>query len=296
MVTNTTTDQKGFRFRLISDVHLEFALDPMNQIKNILPEKEDDKEVFLFVCGDLYNHGSTGETGFIALEEWSKRFKYVIYIAGNHEYYGGTYQHINERIAYEIKHIKNVIFLNNNSFTIDNVSIFGSTFWTPITTNPVDAYTITRLLNDFLHIRYSFEDQDGIEMWKENITPAIVTGLFYQAVSEYTDWIMASKAKINIVLSHHAPSIMSAKKFYREATDRETLLLNQCYSFDAETILPMLDKVNLWCHGHMHNNADYYMGKTRVLANPYGYVGYELNNEFNSILSGHGQCNNIEIY
>ncbi len=37
----------------------------------------------------------------------------------------------------------------------------------------------------------------------------------------------------------------------------------------------------LWIHGHTHDSFDYFIGGTRVICNPRGYFGYELNPDFN---------------
>ena len=36
----------------------------------------------------------------------------------------------------------------------------------------------------------------------------------------------------------------------------------------------------LWLHGHTHVSQDYWIGSTRVVCNPRGYAGYELNPDF----------------
>jgi hypothetical protein len=41
----------------------------------------------------------------------------------------------------------------------------------------------------------------------------------------------------------------------------------------------MVDQVDVWCHGHMHNSSDYTVGDGRVLCNPRGYLDDE-NEEF----------------
>lgn len=38
---------------------------------------------------------------------------------------------------------------------------------------------------------------------------------------------------------------------------------------------------DLWVHGHMHNSVDYRVGATRVVTNPRGYAGHEINPNFN---------------
>ena len=30
-------------------------------------------------------------------------------------------------------------------------------------------------------------------------------------------------------------------------------------------------RVDYWFHGHVHNSCDYFIGSTRVIANPHGY-------------------------
>ena len=40
----------------------------------------------------------------------------------------------------------------------------------------------------------------------------------------------------------------------------------------------------LWVHGHTHSSADYQVGDTRVVCNPYGYYRHEVNTEFASVV------------
>jgi murein L,D-transpeptidase YafK len=36
----------------------------------------------------------------------------------------------------------------------------------------------------------------------------------------------------------------------------------------------------LWVHGHTHRSADYFLGTTRVVCNPRGYHGRDVNPDF----------------
>jgi Icc-related predicted phosphoesterase len=36
----------------------------------------------------------------------------------------------------------------------------------------------------------------------------------------------------------------------------------------------------IWTHGHTHESADYMIGQTRLVCNPYGYVDAETNKNF----------------
>jgi Icc-related predicted phosphoesterase len=40
------------------------------------------------------------------------------------------------------------------------------------------------------------------------------------------------------------------------------------------------DNVKLWIHGHIHETNDYQVAGCRVVSNPRGYYGFELNPGF----------------
>ena len=83
-----------------------------------------------------------------------------------------------------------------------------------------------------------------------------------------------------VVITHHLPCRLSVPEEYRRNDDPFNFayysdLSNQI--FDTEP--------TLWIHGHTHSNCDYYLGNTRVICNPRGYVGHELNKGFDPYLT-----------
>ncbi len=44
-------------------------------------------------------------------------------------------------------------------------------------------------------------------------------------------------------------------------------LLNAAFVSD---LTPLIEKADLWIHGHVHDSFDYEIGDTRVIANPRG--------------------------
>ena len=55
--------------------------------------------------------------------------------------------------------------------------------------------------------------------------------------------------------------------------------LNFCYYTELTEFI--LDRAPaLWLHGHVHSSFDYMIGDTRVVCNPRGYVGNEVNPNF----------------
>ena len=77
--------------------------------------------------------------------------------------------------------------------------------------------------------------------------------------------------KAKIVITHHAPS--------RKSIDTQYVgdPLNAAYVSNLESLM---HDVKLWIHGHIHEEKDYYIGNTRVISNPRGYVGFEIPKDF----------------
>ncbi len=82
----------------------------------------------------------------------------------------------------------------------------------------------------------------------------------------------------DIVITHYLPSFRSVHpKFAAEPT-------NCFFVCDVEDLIVERQPA-LWLHGHTHESADYQIGKTRVVCNPFGYVGYGLNSAFKDELT-----------
>ena len=67
-----------------------------------------------------------------------------------------------------------------------------------------------------------------------------------------------------VVISHHAPSSESVDPTLRHD------ILAAAYASDLTEFIKQ-SGVDLWIHGHLHTQSDYYIGDTRVLCNPRGY-------------------------
>jgi hypothetical protein len=59
--------------------------------------------------------------------------------------------------------------------------------------------------------------------------------------------------------------------------------LNRYFVCDQEALISRVQPRS-WLLGHTHESFDYLLGDTRVLCNPLGYVGHELNSRFNDAL------------
>ena len=80
-------------------------------------------------------------------------------------------------------------------------------------------------------------------------------------------------AGVTVVMTHHAPSPRSIAREYRNDP------VSAAYASDLDALIEQAQP-DLWVHGHTHHSFDYRIGRTRVVCNPRGYYGTDLNPEF----------------
>lgn len=68
-----------------------------------------------------------------------------------------------------------------------------------------------------------------------------------------------------MVITHHAASPRSL-----DASAREELI-SAAYCSDLEWLIHRYQP-GFWTHGHIHQPADYALGKSRIVCNPRGYA------------------------
>lgn len=195
---------------------------------------------------------------------WAQRLrKPVIYVAGNHEFYGGsidgTVQELRTMCAGTNVHV-----LEGDELVIDDVRFLGTTLWTDFLIfgegkERERAMEEARtLIRDFSRIRADSSTE-------RTFSPDDSAVLFRRAVA----WLQAKLSEPfdgpTVVVTHHAPSARSIHPRFSGS------LLNGCFVSDAEYLLDG-DCVDLWIHGHTHDTFDYVAHGTRVVCNPRGYA------------------------
>lgn len=165
------------------------------------------------------------------------------------------------------KSLQNVILLENEVKEIDDVVFICATLWTDFNNETPEAILCAQFgMNDFLQV------YDGTGVF----TPQ--KALEFHKLSREYIFTMAERYKSNnpdkkvVVVTHHAPSFQSVPNEY--TVDK----LNGAYASALDERVKD-SGISLWIHGHIHTPSDYMIGRTRVFANPRGYVGYERRNE-----------------
>ena len=186
--------------------------------------------------------------------------KPVLYVPGNHEFYGGS---LEGRLA-ELRALTRgtpVRLLHDEEIVIEGVRILGTTLWTEfrlpdLPQQAVAERAATSFMRDFARIRLR-EGEEAL------LRADDCTALFRR----HSQWLRGRLAQPHagptVVISHHAPSMRSIHSRFAGSA------VNLCFVSDAEHLLQGVD---LWVHGHTHDSFDYRVGATRVVCNPRGYV------------------------
>ncbi len=234
------------RLNVLSDLHLGFdAMDwPVN-----------DADVVV-LAGDIARPREA-----IA---WARTFdKPVLYVPGNHEFYGSSIDGALE----ELQHLcmgTQVQVLDNREMVLGGVRFLGATLWTDfeLFDDPQQRAAAKsearRLMRDFSRIR-------ARESSPEIFTPEDSVRLFRQHSAWLERRLAECHAGPTVVITHHAPSRHSIHPRFADS------LLNACFVSDAAHLL-RADRVSLWIHGHTHDSFDHQVNGTRVVCNPRGYA------------------------
>lgn len=185
----------------------------------------------------------------------------VLYVAGNHEYYGHKIDSMPAKIKAACKETENVEFLDaDNARVIDDVMFCGATLWTDFRLfgyQHVDTAmrACQQGMNDYHQIRVKARGYAQLTVME---TAALHTQhRDYIARCLDDDWNRKS-----VVISHMAPSMKSVPQKYQAE------ILFAAYASNLDNLAA---KADLWIHGHTHTSMDYQIGKCRVVANPCGY-------------------------
>ena len=249
------------KFVYMSDLHLEFTS---------LEVPAPNEPAVLLLAGDVAV-GKRKSTYPAFLADCIEKFDHVVYVPGNHEFYGGnldtTWNSMKAKMA---EHLRDQGFdrylhmLNNEVLDLGEVVVLGSTLWTALE-NSYAATVAGMYMNDYRVIRRG-------ENYRK-VTPMDTIGEHHK--SRY--WLFKELEKLRdrkvVVMTHHAPSFLSVHPKY--AGDS----LNPCYASNLDEEIEQVGKPDVWVHGHMHDSVDYWVGNTHVLSNPRGYSGQHMGSD-----------------
>lgn len=256
------------KFRYVSDIHNEFE-------RYQIPSAPEDTTTVLIIAGDFYVSNKRTHTLTTLLRELSERFKAVIFVLGNHDYWNSSITSAVKLHKQIVSQFNNVFVLQQDVVEIDGVVIAGCTLWTDFNNDDpflkmhvVDRYTG---MVDFKKIRHGPPSC----YWQRRITPSDVINLHYDDV-RFLQQSTTSSPTIWVV--HHGVTQLSASTEQFPGVD-----FTGCYVSDLSNAI-LDSQPNVIVHGHVHQSKDYMVGNTRVLCNPKGYP-FEVNPLFDPYAS-----------
>lgn len=233
-----------------SDLHFEFHKDGGRALTADLADAD------VCLCpGDLSNAAGIWDALLLLLS----KYPHVVFLFGNHEFYGSNIpevkakiEKLQQRLPKMEGNLGQLHVLDNSTCEIEGRRFVGSTLWFR---HLPDSPQYERMLNDFYqianaHQRIYEENEKALKFLEETVTGD------------------------DIVLTHHMPAVESIHPKY------EGSVLNRFFLCDVSWLIEERQP-KLWVHGHTHESADYVMGTTQVLCNPFGYVRQEENPAFN---------------
>lgn len=227
----------------MSDLHTEFRLpykfQPFNDYKG---------EDVLVLAGDI---ASGSKNTFDVLKHFAEIFPQVVYVAGNHEYYGTHHETFNNSLMEKCNRVDNIHFLNRDTIQIDGVWFIGATLWTNFNKSPISEHAARRMIADFRLIK-DYTPQDAVEQ--------------YYLDTQYLKMAYENFPGKKVIVTHFLPARECISPRFRDDNSG----LNDYFANNlGDWIFDLEDTT--WMFGHTHDPVDIEIGSTRVVANPHGY-------------------------
>ncbi len=261
---------------VLSDLHVEFS--------PFTPDPETVKAADVIILAGDIHQGIKGIT-------WARKSfpdKPIVYVAGNHEFYGHHWDQLPDQLR-EAARAQDVYFLENESVTINGVRFLGTTLWTDfeycgLSRRSQCMREVEGHLMDYKDIKAETiqpetvsailglqDGHKGSVRWTRKLTAVHTLAQNQSSIawlkSELFKERPSDKALATVVVSHHYPNKNSTPPRYLQ--DLTTA------GFGSKLPTDLLTQAALWIHGHTHDSFDYRIGdeqkSVRVVCNPRGY-------------------------
>lgn len=236
------------RLQIVSDTHFEFDASfeglygqPMPRV-DISPQADA-----LILAGDIGRFDQV-------LEFFTDPPIPVFYVPGNHDYYGQDIQDA-RALMFGAAVSRGIIMLDNHVHVLDGCRFVGSTLWTDYAING-DQEAGLSLAQAKMPCHRCIYNGDRMFSARNALQE-------HEAAVEFLSDVLNSPFDgKTIVISHHLPHPGSIHKRYAGSP------MNAAFASD---LTRLVERADMWVHGHTHSSFDYRVGGCRVVANPRGY-------------------------
>lgn len=247
------------KFAYCSDLHLDFG--------SLVIDNTENADC-LILAGDIIEFSQLvlkSDLSYNYVDEFFKnisdQFKQVIWIPGNHEYYGTSIWQgpmIANRYI-EANGFGNIKVVNNDVVYVNDVPVVCSTLWTDLgNANPIVMEMAGRSMNDYRHI----------DIKRGDINVALRPIDTYNMHMEALQFLDSAITDVPcVVVSHHAPSFA--------CSDYPPSMLDHAYMSNMCDFILDRPSINYWIYGHTHSRIKFELGEAKVMSNCRGYAKYE---------------------
>lgn len=245
------------KLQTLSDLHTELYKKPSAFAGTFSIAPEID---VLVLAGDIVDVcRQSPEEVTSVLGHFCQRAPNVVYVTGNHEYWGyesakGTREKTHALLAEFSEKNPNFHWLNNSEVTLDGQHFVGGSLW--FTHFPgIELYE--KGWSDFKHV-------SGLSEW------------VYKSNRAFHQFAMEHVREDTIVVTHHLPNRRSVHPTFHNDPG------NIFFVSDMTEVI-YARRPKLWFHGHTHCSVDYNHDATRVICNPFGYP-HIINREYETLV------------
>lgn len=226
------------KVRIASDLHCDFQADGGARLACDLGRGTFD---VLVVAGDLTDFPGLRPALLGVCEAAAP--KRVVYVLGNHEEDGGTWEQACEEVNRVQMIAKNLTFLERATAIVEGQRFVGCTLWYPRSRRGI---AFDQNIDDRSH-------------------GAGIGGLQPEIGEASASFLARTVRPGDIVVTHHLPHPRSVAARHAKSP------FNSYFLHDVSNIVEGASAA-LWIHGHTHVSCNYTVGATRVVCNPFGYA------------------------
>ena len=232
---------------IFSDLHIDV------DVPWALPEPWPAHDVVI-IAGDICQGLGRGVRW---ISEKGLNRRPVLYVPGNHEYYGydlDCERAIGRAAAAELP---NIHVLDRDAVVIGEITFLGATLWTDYRlfgsqTAEAAMARAEQTMNDHRMIRRRNRHWKAADAVAE-----------HELSRAWLEEQLDADGSACVVVTHTAPSLRSIALRYQAD------LLTAAFASNLDTLA---ERARLWVHGHTHAGCDYRYGSCRVINNPRGYT------------------------
>jgi predicted phosphodiesterase len=230
--------------QIFSDFHGEAYDDPAYIWKYVTPQAD-----VAVVAGDIHSRRFED-----AVNEIATKFKLVIVLLGNHEWYRRDISWEPDRTQF----LDNVVLLDPGVYEYEDVTFIGATLWSDLKNeDPVLMLTVRNHINDFRVIRNgdrTFTPQDAVKR-------------HHKEVKFLNKMVEKHREKKIVIITHFMPSFeLVHPKWHTPGT----ALLNHYFAANCDDLVEKSEAA-AWIFGHTHDRRDMDVRGVRCVCNPIGY-------------------------